>query len=242
MTENVTKTGPKTPGPAGRVVELDGGRGYRLLIDGAVPLSGLTASLNGLCDAAEDRPDPTIVVLALGTTLPEHRSWPTGVAIQDVNRWERAVRRLELLNCVSIALVPETCGGPALDLLLACDYRIGTAHTRLLLPVNDGQFWPGMGLYRLAHHIGLGRARRLVLWGHEVDVSQALELGLVDEAAASAQGAAAAAAVLFGRIAGADLAVRRRLLLEAPQAAFDDALGVHLAACDRELRRLRADG
>jgi isomerase DpgB len=36
-----------------------------------------------------------------------------------------------------------------------------------------------------------------------------------------------------------ELAVRRRLLLEAPSATFEDALGAHLAACDRLMRRHR---
>jgi isomerase DpgB len=36
---------------------------------------------------------------------------------------------------------------------------------------------------------------------------------------------------------GADLAIRRQLVLEAANTAFEDALGVHLAACDRALRR-----
>ena len=39
-------------------------------------------------------------------------------------------------------------------------------------------------------------------------------------------------------VEGAELAIRRQLMLEAPTATFEDALGVHLAACDRSLRRL----
>jgi isomerase DpgB len=36
---------------------------------------------------------------------------------------------------------------------------------------------------------------------------------------------------------GAELAIRRQLVLEAPATTFEDALGTHLAACDRALRR-----
>jgi isomerase DpgB len=33
------------------------------------------------------------------------------------------------------------------------------------------------------------------------------------------------------------MAIRRRLMLDAATAAFEDALGRHLAACDRALRQ-----
>jgi isomerase DpgB len=35
---------------------------------------------------------------------------------------------------------------------------------------------------------------------------------------------------------GAELAIRRQLMLEAMTTTFEDALGTHLAACDRALR------
>jgi isomerase DpgB len=38
---------------------------------------------------------------------------------------------------------------------------------------------------------------------------------------------------------GPEFAIRRRLAMEASSTAFEDALGRHLSACDRELRRLR---
>jgi isomerase DpgB len=37
--------------------------------------------------------------------------------------------------------------------------------------------------------------------------------------------------------AGAELAIRRQLMDEASWMSFEDALGPHLAACDRALRR-----
>ncbi|MFD0493628.1 hypothetical protein [Streptomyces rhizosphaericus] len=50
------------------------------------------------------------------------------------------------------------------------------------------------------------------------------------------------AAVLRGRLSGREAGIRRRLLTEAASAEYQDALGAHLAACDRELRRLRNSG
>ncbi|KOG89867.1 enoyl-CoA hydratase, partial [Streptomyces varsoviensis] len=37
-------------------------------------------------------------------------------------------------------------------------------------------------------------------------------------------------------LSGKDLAIRRQLLLDARTTSFEDALGPHLAACDRLLR------
>lgn len=208
-------------------------------IDGGRPLAELTAAVDDACRRAENGTEPPVMVLSLGTTAPQDRQWPGAAAIREVTRWERAVRRLEQLESVRIAMLPGMCGGPALDLLLVTDYRIATPESRLLLPVNDGQFWPGMALYRLTHELGVGRARQLVMWGHQVTAAQGHDLGLIDEIADSPRQAADLAAVMLRQITGSDLAVRRQILLEAPVASYEEALGAHLAACDRELRRLR---
>ncbi len=121
------------------------------------------------------------VVLRFTGGSPRAAEWPGPVAIRDVNRWERALRRLERL-----ADVPRrgegTCGGPALDLLLAADYRIAAPDLRLMLPINDGHFWPGMTLYRLVQHIGLARARRSCC-GARPSLDDATDLGIVDRSA-----------------------------------------------------------
>jgi isomerase DpgB len=235
-TEAVTNDGATEAVTNDGVTELDNGAGYTLRI-GATSIAELTVSVNGLCRRIEDRSDPVITVLRLGGVCAD-QGWPGEVGVQDVNRWEKAVRRLERLAGASVAVAEHDCGGPALDLLLAADYRIATADLRLLFPINDGHFWPGMSVYRLAHQVGLARARQLVLWGHEMSAPQATSLGLVDEIAADVDEAVRAAVVFLGRIADAELAIRRRLLLEAPATSFEEALGAHLAACDRELRRI----
>jgi isomerase DpgB len=219
---------------------VGGGLAIEVEIDSRRPLAELTAAVDDACRRAESSTESPVMVLTFGATAPENRHWPGPALVYEVTRWERAVRRLEQLECVRIAVLPPgICGGPALDLLLVTDYRIAAATSGLLLPINDGQFWPGMAMYRLVQQVGLGRARQLVMWSHKVSATQAQDLGLVDEIAASAPAAADAAAVMLHQITGGDLAVRRQILLEAPTVGFEEALGVHLAACDRELRRLR---
>ncbi|MFC9842957.1 enoyl-CoA-hydratase DpgB [Streptomyces sp. NPDC060223] len=223
------------------VDERTDGLGHHLEFDGGSGLPALTARLNELCDRVEEQPQ-AVVVLRPAAGTGEDRSWPGRARIQDVNRWERAVRRLERSPAVSIAVASGTCAGPALDLLLAADYRIAGADLRLLLPVNDGHFWPGTGIHRLVTQLGAARARQLVLWGTELTAERSLGTGLVDEVADDVPDAVRTATVWLGRAAGAELAVRRALLLAAGATPYEDALGMHLAACDRELRRLTGGG
>jgi isomerase DpgB len=221
---------------------LADGLGPMVMLGGAQTLAELTGTVNAICDQVESRKGKSVVVLQLGATLPQGREWPGNVDITAVNRWERAVHRLEHLPAASIAVAQGTCGGPALDLLLATDFRIGAPDLRLMLPVNDGHFWPGMSIFRLVRQVGLARARQIVLWGTDIPLALASELGLIDRVSDDIPDAVRTAKVLIGRISDRELTVRRQLLLEAGSVEYGDALGIHLAACDRELRRLRAVG
>ncbi|MFJ2172675.1 enoyl-CoA-hydratase DpgB [Streptomyces sp. NPDC087851] len=216
--------------------------GIQARLDGGGPLPELTAALNTVCEEAEEQRERTVVALRFAPSPPGAREWPGEVSIHEVNRWERAVRRLERLDNVTIAVAQGTCGGPVLDLLLAADLRIGTPDLKLLLPVNHGQFWPGMALYRLVRHIGPARARRMVLWASDIPLPDAVELGIIDEVSDDVSGAVRHAALLRGGLSGGEAGIRRRLLEEAASAEYQDAFGAHLAACDRELRRLRNSG
>ncbi|MEV4557896.1 enoyl-CoA-hydratase DpgB [Kitasatospora sp. NPDC049285] len=224
-------------------VQISGGLAVRADVDAARPLPELTAALDAACEQVESRGERTVLVLGLGT-LPtaaapaELPAWPGRVAIRDVNRWERALRRLERLDAMTIAVAQGACGGPALEALLTADFRIAGADFRLLLPVNDGHVWPGMAVHRLTQQLGAAKARQIVLWGDEIAAGRAHELGLVDQIADDPGEALHTAAVLMGRISDRELAIRRRLLLEAAATPYEEALGAHLAACDRELRRL----
>ena len=217
---------------AGRVLRIDGRR----------PLSTETiAAVGAFCDRVEDlagRGNATIHV----SGVPEG-SWAHEVTVPLVNKWERALRRLERLPATTIAVADGDCGGAALDALLATDYRIATRSVRLVVSVEDGATWPGMALYRLARYGASAAAvRRAVLFGTPVEAADALALQLVDELADDPVTAATAAEERAGAVSGTELAIRRQLLLDAPTTTFEEALGVHLAACDRALRRAATIG
>ena len=157
-----------------------------------------------------------------------------------MSKWERGLRRLERLPAVTIAVADDDCGGSALDALLAADYRIMTAGAQLVLPVVAGATWPGMALYRLARQsAGAALARQAVLFGTPIGAAEAQAMGIVDDVAfnvavALERGMKVARAAAAA--SGAELAIRRQLMLESMTTTFEDALGPHLAACDRALR------
>ncbi|OKI97214.1 enoyl-CoA hydratase [Kitasatospora sp. CB01950] len=208
-----------------------------LRIDGSRPLSpAAAAAVNAVCDSAEDRNGRGRVIVQVSGA--PAGGWADDLTVAQVSKWERALRRLERLPATTLAVADGDCGGIALDALLATDYRIATAAVRLCVPVGDGATWPGMALYRLAQHgSGAAAVRRAVLFGTPIDASDALALHLVDELADNLDDALANAALRAGAVPGAELAIRRQLMLDAASTSFEEALGVHLAACDRVLRR-----
>lgn len=204
-------------------------------IDGRQPLSaGSVAALSAFCDRVEDQPAGAAVIHVTGA--PE-ADWTDGLGVQLVNKWERTLRRLERLGTATVAVADGDCGGAALEALLATDYRIATGTLRLVVPAESGAAWPGMALYRLANQAGVARTRRTVLFGTPVPAAEALELHLVDEIVADRAAGLVRAAEIARRYAGPELAIRRQLMLDATTISFEEALGSHLAACDRVLRR-----
>lgn len=218
---------------------VTGGSGNPVVrVDGRRPLSaGLVAALGAACDGAEDRGDGTVILDVSGVPAGPPDD---GGTIALVSKWERVLRRLERLPAATIAVASGDCGGLALEALLATDYRIATPSACLLIPARGQATWPGMLLYRLARQAGAAAVRRAVLFGVPIAAADAVTMHLIDELAGDTQGALAAAAELAASVPGAELAIRRQLMQDAPTVSFEDALGAHLAACDRALRQASA--
>ncbi len=216
---------------------MTGQRDLMLQVDGSRPLSAETvAAFGAACSRVEDGETSGFVIIYVsGVPGPE---WPGGLSVALVSKWERALRRLERLPAATIAVAEGDCGGPALDALLATDYRIMLASARLVVPVVAGATWPGMALFRLARQAaGAAQARRAALFGTPIGAVEAQAMGVIDDVADDVASCFERAIEVAAAAGGADLAIRRQLVLEAPTTTFEDALGVHLAACDRELRR-----
>ncbi|HMF95816.1 MAG TPA: enoyl-CoA hydratase/isomerase family protein [Vicinamibacterales bacterium] len=94
--------------------------------------------------------------------------------------WETALRKLEALDAVVVAAIQSHCIGGGLQIALACDLRIARDDARFGITALREGIIPGMGMWRVARHAGLGRAKRLALAADVVDAAVALEWGLVD--------------------------------------------------------------
>ncbi|WP_409491142.1 enoyl-CoA-hydratase DpgB [Amycolatopsis sp. cmx-11-12] len=211
--------------------EVNGGLVLR--IDGSRPLSAASVEeIDGLCDRAEDHRGAGPVTVHV-TGVPAD-GWAKGLTVGLVSKWERAVRRFERLGRLTVAVASGDCAGAALDLLLAADLRIADPGTRLLLASAGGGSWPGMTLYRLTQQAGAAGIRRAVLLGTPIDADRAFALKLVDEVS---EDPAKTLAELADVTDGAETAIRRQLIFEAGSTTFEEALGSHLAAADRALRR-----
>ena len=96
-----------------------------------------------------------------------------------------------------------------------------------------------MALYRLSRQIGGARARSVCLDTAPITAKRGLELNLIEEALDSVKAGFDRIEEFLKTAPVADFAVRRRLLQESLSTSFDEALGAHLAACDRAIRKAR---
>nr|WP_198537886.1 MULTISPECIES: enoyl-CoA-hydratase DpgB [Frankia] len=201
-----------------------------LRIDGAQPLSAESVRrVAEVCDRVEDS-GGTAALVAHVSGAPRG-GVPEDLTVGLVTKWERALRRLERQSATTVAIASGDCGGTALDVLLATDVRLATPGTRLLVMTDGGATWPGMALYRLVQQVGTAAARRAVMFGAPIDAVEALRLGLLDELSDDPEG------VPVEAFPGRELAIRRQLMFDASTTSFEEALGAHLAAYDRALRR-----
>lgn len=214
-----------------------GGSPYRLCVDSGQPLTQeLIASINRVCDRLEDASHNRVAVFELvgGTLKPG--AWPGEVGIHTVNRWERAIRRLERLEAPTVAVVQGRCSGAALELMLAVDYRIATPTSRFEFERQSGIVWPSMTLHRLVQQTGLARARKLALFGGVLTAKEAQAFDLVDEVAEEPRETFTRILDRLATMTSTEVRIRRQLVLEAVTVSYEEAIGVHLSACDRALR------
>ncbi|TLX71112.1 3-hydroxyacyl-CoA dehydrogenase [Pseudomonas nicosulfuronedens] len=95
--------------------------------------------------------------------------------------------RLTQLDKPLIAALSGLALGGGLELALACGYRIGEPSLRLGLPEISLGLLPGAGgTQRLPRLIGVAPALDMMISGLPIDANRALELGLLDRLAASA--------------------------------------------------------
>ncbi len=109
---------------------------------------------------------------------------------------------VEAIELPVIAAVDGVAAGGGFELALSCDFRVAGEGARFVMPEAKVGLIPGSGgCSRLVRHVGLGRAKELVMLGGTLRAPQARELGLVTEVVPDG-GALDAARAMAARLAG----------------------------------------
>ena len=136
---------------------------------------------------------------------------------------ERAFRALELMDKISVAALHGYCLGGGLQLAVSCDVRICSDDCQLGLPAGELGVFPGMAVYRLPRLIGLGPARRIIMYGDLVEPAEALRLDLVDHVVPADRFEAGVMEIVGRYLAAPRVAsaAAKRLMAQAFDASFD---------------------
>lgn len=219
---------------------------HRPEADNAINVT-MVRELEKVCYFLEDEADEKVVVLrGAGDTFcagVDLLDFPPDEKpdVRGFSRWERACRTLERLPMVTVAAVDGECAGGGLQLALACDARVATDRAHFSLhEVRDG-YLPGMGTFRLAKFIGLGRARFMTMTGRRVGADEAARLGMVDRRCGNGEldGAVAETIQAFGTVHRDAIQLARQLFDESFEIPYEDFLGCFLAA---QHRAVQSDG
>ena len=145
---------------------------------------------------------------------------PPETQIHELRRREQllmeAVRAVEACERPVIAVVNGAAMGGALELAVACDWRVAARAARFgMPPARLGVVYSGPGLGRFVALIGPAHARELFLTARSVDATRAAEIGLVNAVyetealwAAALDDAAAISALASTAIAGTRAIIR----------------------------------
>ena len=89
---------------------------------------------------------------------------------------------LEAARPVTIALIQGGVYGGGTDLVLACDFRIGSDQSNMFMPATrlGLHFYPG-GMRRYVTRLGLNQAKRLFLTAEKIDAPEMLRIGFLTE-------------------------------------------------------------
>ena len=204
--------------------------------DGILTL-GLINQLNLVCNEVEDAAKlsaPALILQLDGS--PTFQAAEEQKDVYLVGKWEKVLRRIELLNAVVICATQERIGRLGLALMMVSDYRLAKSNTLIELKDNNNDILPGCVIQRIVHQHGTGLTRKLILLGMQMSTQQALNCGMVDEIVEDINVGVQGFVDQLQVSQIKDIRVRRQLMLEAFHLSHDQTVGAHLAACDRLLR------
>ncbi len=119
-----------------------------------------------------------------------------------VRTWQSGPAAIAACPKPVIAALDGWCIGGGINVVAACDMRLGSARARLSLREVRVAIVPDLGaLQRLPPIIGQGATRRLAMTGEDIDATHAASIGLLDEVLESPEALHERAAALAAQIA-----------------------------------------
>ena len=123
--------------------------------------------------------------------------------------FEQTVEALEALAVPTLCRLNGSVYGGAIDLTLACDFRIGIDTMSLRMPAARlGLHYYPSGLRRYVSRLGLAAAKRLFLLAETVPAGELLRIGYLDRLASAERLDAEVQGLVDALRAGAPLALR----------------------------------
>lgn len=197
--------------------------------------------MGNVLDHLEDNSDASIIVLKgqngrfnLGLDFKEFTPGQA-LDIHGFHKWEKMCVRLERVRALTISLLNGRTVGGGVQLALCTDLRIAHSDTTFQLPEVKMGFLPGMGIFRVAKNIGLGRAKQWVLQSSTLSASQALQWGLISDVSDDLESALRSHIDASSPVNPVAIQLARRLLNESFHDSFEDAIGHFLAAQQRAI-------
>lgn len=139
-------------------------------------LQELVAIMRGASDAKAVVLTGAGKVFSAGADLDAARA---GLATSPL--WEELSGTIAGLPCLTIAALNGSLAGGAFGMALACDLRIAVPEAKFFYPVMRLGFLPQPSdPKRMAALIGPARAKLILMAGHKMDASEALNVGFID--------------------------------------------------------------
>lgn len=123
-------------------------------------------------------------VFSAGADIGEYRDHIGDVAwgLDNQDRVSRGTRALRECPLPVIAAVDGSAFGAGAGLVVSCDIKVATARSRFAItPAKLGMVYPFPDLAALVALVGGAAARRILLTGSGLDVTEAHRIGLIDE-------------------------------------------------------------
>jgi enoyl-CoA hydratase/carnithine racemase len=170
------------------------------------------AALSDALSEIDDNPEVRVVVLTgngrsfcSGYDLGTLAKGASGAApVSDRFSFGTLVDRVEAMRAPTIAALNGGVYGGGTDLALACDFRIGVAQTRIMMPAGQiGLHYYAGGIRRYVTRMGPGAAKRLFLLGETLHAEEMLRIGYLDEILPDLDALRARVDVIAGLLANA---------------------------------------